>query len=208
MQDLIDTLCSEHKPVKRPLPPLLRALILTLISCAYVAAMVLLVGLRPDIGLKLKEHEFLFEIIVMGAMAITAGISFFLLCIPDVAKKKWVISVPLTLLGVYAVWCGIHCMHEGMDFQPIHWTHCLTESLFMAGIPALVLAIFVYSRHATTHPRLMALMGVLTIAGYAYIGMRFTCMVDTAMHAISYHILPFIIAGLVLGMLARRLLRW
>ncbi len=61
---------------------------------------------------------------------------------------------------------------------------------------------------AATHPVRMAIMNILAAGGLGYVTLRFSCLVDDIGHTCVYHLLPFVVAGAVLGLLARWLYRW
>ncbi|MEZ5813402.1 MAG: NrsF family protein [Alphaproteobacteria bacterium] len=207
LDKLIDGLTGELEPVKPLAHPFLRILPFFVVSILYVAALVFLVGLRPDIGDKFSDPAWMFETFLMGFTAISAGIAATFLCVPDACGKKWMIAPPLTALGIFAVWSAFRAISEGLHMPQLHMDHCMGEGVFMAAIPMTML-LFMIRRGATTKPGLSCLMNITAAGALGYIGLRFTCMMDTVGHATVSHLIPYLLIGAAMGIAARKLYKW
>lgn len=206
----IDTLCCDLKPCKRLGNPLWRSLLWSVIVCSYVLCMALIVGIEEDIEDRLlhPDHHYLFELILSFVTGIAAAIAAFFLSVPDCRSKNWFLSVPLTLFGVHMLWMLIRFTMEDVGFFPAGWfNHCWMDAFLMAGLPA-ALALFLIRKGATVYPRLLALNAVLAVASFSWIGIRLVCPFDTVGKAYFVNFLPFLIAGIVLGFVAKRVFRW
>lgn len=207
IDELIGKLSEELEPVK-PLPhPLIQAIPYILISFAYMAVVVFYVGVRPDVAAKLGDSAFMIEIFLMGFLAITSTITAIYLTIPDMRGDKWLLAVPFTLLGAFFAWVTIRSFTEGVHMPKIHLDHCMGEGGYMTIIPLAVL-FFLTKRGATTRPYLSFLMTIFAIAGLGYVGLRFTCMMDTIGHATVSHMIPYIVIGSLLGIAAKKIYKW
>jgi len=206
-ETLIDNLCNGLRPCKRLPHPFLRALSGAILALAYVAGVVNYLGIRPDLAQKFQDTAFLFEIGTMGAVSLSAVLAASWLCVPDMRGVKWLVAVPLTLFGVFLFWCGIRAHVDGFAMPAMHWDHCFNDGLLMGFVPAAAV-IFMSRRGATTRPFLMALVAVLSVGALGYVGLRFTCMMDTVGHAGVYHLLPFTVFGVLTGAGARVLFKW
>lgn len=204
---VIDNLCEELKPCKRLAHPLLRALPWALMAALYVAAVVNFLGPRPDVAAKLQDSAFLMDIGLMSAVSLSAALAAAWLCVPDMRGARWIVAVPLTLLAVFFFWCGIIVHLDGFSVPEMHWDHCFSDAMLMGAVPAAAI-IFLVRRGATTRPFMSAAMSVLSVAGLGYVGLRFTCVLDSIGHAGLYHLLPFVAFGVAMGAAARFVFRW
>ncbi|NCT40576.1 MAG: DUF1109 domain-containing protein [Alphaproteobacteria bacterium] len=204
---LISSLSDDLSPVKKArhplaytLPWIIMAVILAVIAVKYV-------GIRYDLSDKLKDTTFLFEITVVAALAISAAITSAYLMVPDMRGKKWLIPVTFTIAGVFAIWNIIKGAIEGIYIPRINFDHCMQEGLFIAFVPMMALIFFMRSG-ATTKPIRMAVMNLLAGASIAYIGLRFTCSMDTVAHCLIMHLAPYMFIGALIGFGARKLYKW
>ena len=209
-QDLdkfIDGLADDLAPIKPLAHPFVRIAPFFIVAALYVGALVFFVGLRPDIGNKFVDPSWMMETFLMGFIAISAGIASAFLSVPDMRGAKWVIAPPLTTLGIFAAWSTFRAMSEGLHMPVLHLDHCMGEGVFMAAVPMTML-IFLIKSGATTRPRLTCFMNVLAASALAYIGLRFTCMMDTVGHATVSHLIPYVLIGAVLAAAAKKLYKW
>ena len=204
----IDNLAEDLRPVRRFRHPFLRALPWIFVAFLYVTAVVQYLGVRPDLmSTRISDPAFLFEAGMMLAISLSAALAALWLCVPDMRGRAWLPVVPLTLLSGFVFWCVVRAQTEGFAMPEIHWDHCFQDAALMGFLPAVVL-VFMTAKGATTRPLTMAFMTVLAVGALGYVGLRFTCMLDTVAHAGLYHIFPFAVFGGVLGFAARRLYRW
>lgn len=204
---LIENLAQDLGPVRRLAHPVFRVLPLLALSALYSAAVVFLIGVRSDIAHKLSDLHFMFEIGTMGLAGITAALAAAWLCVPDMRGRGWVPVLPLTLIGLFAFWHGLRSSLHGHGLPDHNWDHCVIDGFILIALPAAAI-LWLTRRGATTRPFLMALMLVLAVTAFGYIGLRFTCVNDSVGHAGLSHVAPFALAGLAFGLLARRIYRW
>ena len=76
------------------------------------------------------------------------------------------------------------------------------------SIVPLAMLLFIMRKGATTHPVLSWVMTAMSAAAVAYIGLRFTCRMDTIGHATVSHLIPYLTLGFVLAFFARKLYKW
>ena len=206
-ETLIDDLAESLQPCKSPAHPLVRVLPWVFLALAYMTGVVNYLGIRPDLVHKFKDSTFLFEIGAMAAVSFSAAMASAWLCVPDMRGAKWLVAVPLTLLGTFVFWCGVRAHVDGFALPAMHWDHCFNDAMLMGLVPAAAV-IFMSRGGATTRPLLMGMMNALSVGALGYVGLRFTCMLDTLGHAGLYHLLPFIVFGALLGGAARFVFRW
>ena len=164
-------------------------------------------GIRGDIEEKLNDAIFLYEVISAALIVLSAASASLWLCVPDIRGQRWVLAVPLTLFANFLIWLCVKACEEGVHFPAFHVDHCMYEGFYMMGVPAAAL-MFISYRGSTTHPYLMVFMNMLCASFIAYLGLRFTCMMDTIGHSFVYHIIPYVVAGTIIGTLARKIYKW
>ena len=206
-ETLVERLSENLKPVHCLAHPLRRVFPWMAAAVVYVGAVIFMLGVRADLPMMLREPHFLFELGLMMAVSLSAFLSSAWLCVPDMRGVKGMLAVPLTLFGVFMFWHMVRGVSEEDVFGPIHWGHCMLDSLLMGLFPAAGVS-FLCRGGTTTCPRMMAVINLLAVAALAYVGVRLTCPLDTVAHAALSHLLPFILLGAVLGGVARRLYRW
>lgn len=205
--DLIENLSAELKPVKCLCHPLLRFAPAVIIGAIYLAIVVHVLGMRPDMPEKYQDLHFLFEVGLMLLVSVSSALSAIWLSIPDARGLRWLGAVPLSLFAAFVLWSGLRAYTEGEFHLEWQWGHCLESAMLMTAVPAAAM-VMLMRRGATTQPFMMALMIILAVTGIGYVGLRFTCMMDTVAHTAHYHLLPFTVLGVLLGLLAKRLFRW
>lgn len=207
VDDLIASLSDELEPVKTAKHPLFYALPWLAVALAFSVYIIYRVGIRHDALVKLHDTVFLFETILVGALGISAAIASGYLMVPDMRGKKWLVSVTATIAVVFLLWNVVKSFAEGLHMPHLNIDHCMQEGLFIAFIPMMAL-IFFMRGGTTTRPMVMALMNILAGASIAYIGLRFTCSMDTVGHSTIMHLAPYIVVGSLIGLTARRLYKW
>lgn len=207
INELIGSLASDLKPVRRLAHPFLRVMPWFFLAGIYVFGVVYFLGLRPDFSEKIYQSEYLMDLGLIGFMGLSAALASSWLCIPDMRGQNWVVVVPLTLFFTVFLWFAAQTYAGSVFWPAIHWNHCFNDGALIGALPAAAF-VFLAKKGATTRPRLMAFMNFLVVAALGYIGLRLTCPVDTIGHALIYHLAPFIIFGGLLGLLARKIYSW
>lgn len=207
IDDLIGNLTDELEPVKKLSHPLTRALPWLVAACVYVALVVSNVGIRPDFIAQTQNTVYAFEILLAAFIAITATLASVFLSVPDMRGQKWLLTTVLTSAGVFTLWTALRGIKEGMYLPQLELDHCMGEGMFMAIVPLTVL-LFMMRNGTTTRPTMMTTMNMLAAGSLGYIGLRITCVMDGVQHVTVSHLLPYLLLGGILGMLARRLYSW
>ena len=204
----IDELCNGLKPCNRLRSPMWRCLLWMVIAISYVVCVALMVGLQPNTTQRLNENHFVFEIALSFITGIAASLATFMLSVPDSEGREWFFSIPITLFCVHIMWMIVRFMMEGVGMFPTNWLgHCWMDTIVMAGVPAALVLVLI-KRGATVRPRLLAMNAVLAVASFSWIGIRFICPYETIGKAYFVNFLPFVVMGVVLGLVSKRLFRW
>lgn len=207
LNEVINNLTLDLQPVRVAIHPALKALLWLFIVVAYIYCVLQWMGVRSDVNERLADSQFLYEIITVGLIGFSAACASVWLSIPDLRGNGWIVVVPIVLGVNFLLWLSLMGSDDLIALDHAHWNHCFEDGLFMAGIPALVIAV-VSMRGNTTHPYKMAAMNTVAGASAATIGLRFSCSIDSIDHAVLYHVLPFVVLGTILGFFARKIYRW
>ncbi len=204
----IDQLTDDLVETKPLMHPIKRGVIWLIVASIYAYGCVMFLGVRHDLMNALTTNSaYLFEIVLMSAIAISAGLGSLFLCVPDMRGKNWLKALAPTLAAVFISWSVIRANIEGLHLQGLHWDHCFVDSMLIGALPAALIMFFTM-RGATIYPRTQAIFNITAIAAIGYLGLRITCSMDTVGHAGIYHLAPFIVIGLLIGILAKRIFRW
>jgi hypothetical protein len=204
----IESLCDSLKPVKRTCPTRNGLLWIVLAIC-YMVAVATTIGFRHNIMESMNEQEYVFEIMLAFAIAISASLMTFWLSIPDCEKYKKFMAVPLTLLAVQIVWMLERMYFEGLGDIRDNWlSHCWMNTILHTTIPALAVIILVRRCGASVMPQWMATYALIAVAEFGWIGMRLICPKNNVGEAFIINFLPYVILGAALGFVAKRIFKW
>ena len=164
--DLIESLVARAEPVRRLRRPLARAAAWLLFAGLMLGLMVAIKGLRPDLGLLLRQPGFAIDVAAALATGILAAVAAFIVSLPD-RSRLW-LWLPVPGLLVWIVNIGHGCLTAWVDLQPgMHLsdeTGCVA-ALVMTGTP-LALTLLLMLRHtALFNPTPVAIVGSLAVAG-------------------------------------------
>ena len=204
INDLSKDLASTGKPAR----PLMRTLIWLSISGLATAIFFYFIGLRSDLAPKLQAADFLREVTLLIALTTTAGYAAFLLSVPDKGGKAWFIPIPLTLFAVAVLSTIITMLTTGFTWPELRFVHCIEHAGLFVIVPAALITFMTARKGATVHPVLLMMMIALAAGSLGYICLRLSCMMDSIGHNLVYHMSPYLILGMLLGLIARRLYRW
>lgn len=209
LDSLINNLSEEREAVKPMTHPLKRLIPVLVFMAIYFSAATYFLGLRMGLEEKLMDTYFLFETLTMLAVALSASFASSWLTVPDMRGKSWMLAIAPCFLGLFILWSVIRSITEGMGFgvKEIDWGGCVMDAAIMGFVPGLIMILFAKAG-ATTRPLMTGFMNILTITGFSYVGLRMTCEMENVGHGIIVHLMPFIAAGVIVALLARRLFRW
>ncbi len=207
IEDLVTSLSNELKEIKVLQRPMLRALPWSLYGVLYIVIAIYFLGLRNDFTLKLTDPLYIYELINILAISITATFCSVWLCVPDMRGQKWLIAVPTTLFISFLFWVSLRSMMETFNTPEMEWHHCHLKSVIFGVIPAFAIWILA-TKGRTTHPNVMIFMNVLAVGGLGYLGLRLTCGSDDIAHLCFTHLLPYIVFGLIAALIGKRIYRW
>lgn len=205
--NLIDKLTEELEPVKPMAKPLQRAFIWLFTGMLSVAIMGAIVKYRMDLSEKVQEPMFLGELSLIFLLSASAAYASAWLSLPDGGSKTKTIYLPYSIVAIAVILLISEVVEHGYVLKQFEFHHCIVDATLMGTIP-LCLMIWMTKQGAPTKPVVAAITNMVAAGSIGYIGLRLTCGSDEIGHVCTYHIIPFVVVGLVIGLLARRLYRW
>ena len=209
--DLISQLAHEGAPKAAPKASAVM-LRLMMLATLYFILLVVIHGLRDDIGQKLQQSLFLTEVLLMLSIVLLSAMAAGWLSLPDINQKPWIRFVPLAPLGLF-----VGLLVYGMwNFSTLTLSECLQLGRFdcvvriiLYGLLPGAVMFYVTAKAAPTRCCWAGSMIGLCVAGLGYILLRLVDPSDDPMQLVVWHFLPvmfMMVVGMVLG---RRLLgRW
>ncbi len=177
---LIRHLADQSGRVRRLPPPLQRVLMWLGYSIPWVAFVVLIMGLRPDLAQKFSETRFLIEQVAALAAALTAGFAAFCAVIPG--RARWPLLLPALPLAVWLGSLGQGCIlgwTTGNLAFANDWI-CLPTIAFVGAVPAAIMAVML-RRGAPLYPHLAVALGGLAAAALGNVGLRLFHPIDASL---------------------------
>lgn len=205
--NLIDKLGEDLEPVKPMATPLQRAIMWFFGGLFSVILVGAFLGFRMDLDEKVLEPMFLTELSLLFLLSASAAYASAWLSLPDGAEKSKIIIVPYLTVAAAAMIVLSEIFQHGFELKNFSFHHCMMDAMMMGAVPVFLM-IWMMRQGATTRPVLSALTNMIAAGGIGYIGLRITCGSDAIGHMCAYHIMPFVLGGLVLGLIARKLYHW
>ena len=204
----IDKLCEGLKPVK-PCCPTRNGLLWILLVICYTSAVAIAIGFRPNIDEAMARDDFIFEMILAFSIAISASLVTFWISIPGCEKRTRYMPVPLTLLAVQFVWMIERLYFEGLGHIRENWlSHCWMNTALHTTLPAIAVIMLVKRSGATVMPGWMAAFALIAVSEFGWIGMRLICPKDNVGEAYLINFLPYVVIGVAIGFIGKKLFRW
>ena len=163
--DLIDALVADARAVRRLRPPVLRATKWLLLPALIFGLLIVGHGLRPDLGVRLHEPDFVLGLAASLATGVLAAIASFMLDLPDRPRGWALLPAPTLILWIVGV--GHGCLTQWVAMAPgmhLGETARCFATVLMTSLP-LSLAMFAMLRNgAPLQPSSATLMGSLAVA--------------------------------------------
>lgn len=202
---LIKELASDLKPVqvvRFQLADLLK-IMATGLLCVFAAITIL--GLRVDISEQVLNVKFIFDtaiFLMLGALSIMAAFS---LSVPSL-RNRAVYRLPILVFGLILVGSGYSFLTATSPLLYLgHGFSCVYEIISISILPAAILFYFI-CRAAALKRDFVGVLVLMSGLSFGLLGVQFTCIDNTPMHILIWHILP---TGIVMALgvwLARRVL--
>lgn len=210
INDLIERLATEAPAVHRLRGPLPRTAAWFALSLPWVAAMVFIMGLRPDLTALMSNPRWLIEQGTALATALMAAMAAFCAGVPG--RPRWEHFLPLIPLAIWLGSLGQGCLQtwlsvgtSGLTLSP-DW-QCLPGIVMVGMGPAVAMA-FMILRGSPIAPTITVGLGALAAGGLAEVGLRLFHPEDASLMVLVWQAGTVFGLTLLAGLLGKALLRW
>ena len=198
-EDLIASLSTGLKPVRRLQPPLLRALGWILLATVVIAILVLLRGFRGDIASCLQDPAYLIQVAGAWLTGAAATLAAFEVSLPD-RKRGWLL-LPLPFAALWLSGFAYGCLGDWIAIPagaPImHDSVRCLETLIMASLPLGLVLWMMLRRARPLRASVTAWVGALAVAGFADTAHLLIHVVQASSLVLTINLVP---VGLILAL--------
>lgn len=164
--NLIESLVTDVKPVRRLRSPVLRAACWLLFAALMLALVAVGHGVRPDLMFKLRQPVFATGVAAALITAVLAAVASFIASIPGLSRR-WLL-LPIPALAVWVSTIGYGCLTNWVSIGPegmsLGETARCFVTLVVTSIP-LSLAMLIMLRYvARLSPTPVVMTGSLAVA--------------------------------------------
>lgn len=209
-EELIRTLAADSAPMQRLPHPALRAMIWLAISTVYVAGIVGIMGLRPDIAAKLAEPRFLVEVGAAYLTSMTAAAAAF--CASCPGRPLWERFAPLPFLVIWLASLGEGCWRswlqsgpDGLALRPD--LQCFPTILIVSIVPAVFIFVMV-RRAAPIAPITTSALATLAAAALAAAALRLFHAQDASLMVLVWQFGSVALLAGIAALFGQYLLPW
>ena len=208
--ELIERLSREAEPVRCLSSPPRRTLQWLALSLPWVAAVVFIMGLRPDLATRLADPRWLLEEVAALATGIMAAMASFCAGVPG--RPRWEHFLPLVPLAVWLGTLGQGCIqdwlqlgHGGLVLRA-DW-QCLPAILVIGLGPAVIIARMILKGSPIT-PMTTTALAALGAGGLAAAALRLFHPEDTSLMVLVWQAGTVFGLTLAAGLAGKTVLRW
>lgn len=204
---LTQNLSDDLKPQRLMYKPALRTYYAFAAMLSYIAAFIFIFHVRDDIILQLEQGTYLAELSLCLSLSLAAAYGVNLLSVPDMYGRKYFLIVPMVLFAAFCGMLAYRFISPALSMEYPGFHHCVTEGAVFATAPVLF-ATYLLKRGRTTRPMLSGAMVLMAAAPLGWGALRITCASSDVSHLFFHHFLPFLLIGIVLSLVSRKLYSW
>lgn len=210
-EQLIQELSRQAPPVKL-VPPRRWALRLLAVLVAYGAAMLWMIGPRPDLSVQLARPMFVGEIMLLAAALLSAAMASILAMYPDMLQKRGLLKLPYILamlvIAMQAYQLGApHDARMVVAAPAAHSMECTCFIALSALLPAALIFLLL-KKGATLAPLNAGALAIITATALGALTLRLSEANDAIPHLLVWHYAPMIAFAALGAGLGRMLLKW
>jgi hypothetical protein len=208
-EELIRTLTSDCAAVRRLAHPGRRAACWFAISAGYVVAVVIVIGLRPELSSKLGDLKFL---VGVGAAFLTSMMAAAAFCAGCPGRPIWERFAPVPFLALWLGTLGTGCWHDwlalGVTGLAIRPEPVCFQVIFAIDFIPSILIFAMIRRGAPIAP--MSAMGLAALAASALAAaaLRLVHTVDSSLMVLVWQFGSLVVLTLLEAPFGRLFLRW
>lgn len=190
LEQLIEQLVADARPVRRLRPPMVRAALYLLTVAAMAAIAILLFSNLTLFAERARDPKLDLELIGTLLTGIAAVIAAFHLSLPDRSSAWALLPMPPLLLWVAS--SGYSCYRHWLNFGPDSWeigdsAHCFAFILG-ASVPLSLSLIYLLRRAYPLAPVRVAAIGGLGVAAIAAFILQFFHPFDVTFMDLGIHL--------------------
>lgn len=175
---------------------------------AYMAALVALTGVSPELATALDRPFFVMEITLLLALSASTVFSACLLSFPDRHQYSIGLWLPVPLLLAFMAVMALSWMHNPSDLPAHHpGLECLACISLYALIPGAWL-LWRMRQLASTHPALAGAAAITASFCMGALPLRLLEANESTIHVMQGHYLPLLAAAFIGCGLGKWLLKW
>jgi hypothetical protein len=208
---VIARLARDGVPVT-PLPsPLARWGLWALKAAAAAGIVTIVIGVRPDLALHVREARFVLAATFTSLLALTAAGNAFVLSVPGASLNRAARVIPPIAAIAWGILLWLRMSAIGDPFAEIVATPrhpaCVLFILTISALPGIWL-FDMLRRAAPLEARWTGVFAALAALGCGALGTQFVCPIDAPGHQLLWHFVPVIVLTSLGLALATRLARW
>lgn len=209
-EELIARLVADATPLRPLRSPLVRTAVWLAWAAPWVAAVVWIMGLRPDLGVRAADARWLVEESAAMMTALAAAVAAFCAGIPG--RPRWERCLPLLPLAIWLGALGQGCAQDWLQFGgaglAVHpdWV-CLPGVVLVGVGPAVAIATMIL-RGSPVAPATTAMLGALAAGGLAGAALPLIHRQDASVMILVWQVGTVLGLTALAGLAGRSVLRW
>jgi hypothetical protein len=208
--DLVSSLATDLRPVRRLRSPLVRAVCWLMLAAVILALLAVVQGLRPDLAPRLGAPVFTAGLAATHLTGILAAVAAFLVSLPD-RSRLWLL-LPVPALVMWLSNTGYQCLSQWISIGPegigLGETARCFATLVLTSAP-LSLVMLVMLRHAAPlRPRLVTVMGSLSVAALTATALFLFHSLDATVMILMWNLGTAVIFVALGSVFSRRMFHW
>jgi hypothetical protein len=208
--DLVSSLATDLRPVRRLRPPLVRAVCWLMLAAVILALLAVVQGLRPDLAQRLGDPVFTAGLAASLLTGILAAVAAFLVSLPD-RSRLWLL-LPVPALVMWLSNTGYQCLSQWISIGPegigLGETARCFATLVLTSAP-LSLVMLVMLRHAAPlRPRLVTVMGSLSVAALTATALFLFHSLDATVMILMWNLGTAVIFVALGSVFSKRMFHW
>jgi hypothetical protein len=210
-EELIQQLAADGAPVRRLRPVVVRVVAWIALAVVSLAVVMMLMGIRRELGDALDRADFTLEALLLAVTAISAAAGALVMSVPGAEQSRLVRWIPVTTAVLCIVWAVGELAVAAATGAPsgrltFAW-HCVYKTTSVAVLPGVALFLMV-RRAAPMHAGWAGLLAVLATAAVGVLGANIICPNDRPLHMLLWHVAPLAVFAALGAALGSWLLRW
>ncbi len=177
-------------------------------AAVYLAALLAVSGLRPDLLHAFDRPWFAAELASLLGIFIATAVGAALLAFPDLHQKRGIAFAPLAMFVLFlaVIFFAWHADRPPAPL-PAHTFEC-TSCIILVALPPAAWTFYTIRKLASTHYYLAGCLAVLSAFSIGALWLRLHEVNDSIAHVVEWHYLPMLAAGFIGLWLGKVILKW